>query len=90
MAGKNQLEPLDDGWVAFRAEDGVRWRHKDMTEGRVGEGYRVFMADSGEERRYRFSATELHDATVEDLRDQLRRSEPAPGESGTPVPGAAS
>lgn len=84
MVRKNQLEPLADGWVAFHAEGGGRWRHKDLTEGRVGEGYRVFVSDDGEERRYRFSVTEPHDATVDDLRDQLRRSETgsAPVESG--------
>lgn len=76
MAPKNQLEPLDDGWVAFHDDDGHRWRHKDMTEGRVGVGERVFVADDGEERHYRFDATELHDATIEDLREQLRRSLP--------------
>ena len=88
MSDRNRLEPLEDGWVAFRAEDGTRWRHKDLTEGRVGEGYREFVADSGEVRRYRFSAGELHDATIADLRDQLKRSEPTPPASGTPAAGA--
>lgn len=82
MSPKNQLEPLEDGWVAFRSEDGERWRHKDLAEARVGEGYRVFTSDTGEERRYRFGADEPHDATIEDLRDQLRRSEPVPGKPG--------
>lgn len=82
MTKKDQLEPLEDGWVAFHAEGGERWRHKDLAEGRVGEGYRVFVADDGQERRYRFGSGELHDATLEDLREQLRRSEPVTGESG--------
>ena len=82
MSKKDQLEPLEDGWVAFRAEGGERWRHKDMTDGRVGEGDRLFVADSGEERRYRFSSTEPHDATIEDLRDQLRQAEPVNDRSG--------
>lgn len=76
MAAKDRIEPLDDGWVAFHDEDGERWRHKDMTEGRVGEGERVFISDDGEERRYRFDASEPHDATLEDLRDQVRRAQP--------------
>jgi hypothetical protein len=76
MSRKNQLEPLDDGYVAFRTEHGERWKHKDLTEGRVGEGYRVFISDDGEERRYRFSSSEVHDATIFDLREQLKRAEP--------------
>lgn len=75
---RNQLEPLDEGWVAFHTEDGERWRHKDLTEGRVGEGDRVFISDAGEERRYHFSSNEPHDATIEDLREQLRRAESSP------------
>lgn len=81
MPQKNQLEPLDDGFVAFRTENGERWKHKDLTEGRVGEGYRTFISDDGEERRYRFSANDVHDATIFDLREQLRRAEPASGEA---------
>lgn len=85
MARKNHLEPLEDGWVAFHSEDGQRWRHKDLTEGRVGEGDRLFISDDGEERRYRFAADEPHDATIEDLRDQLRRSQPVESGSGRGV-----
>ena len=83
MPGKRQLEPLDDGYVAFRTEDGERWKHKDLTDGRVGEGYRVFISDDGEERRYRFSSDEVHDATIFDLREQLKRAEPASEAAGT-------
>lgn len=84
MARKHQLEPLEDGWVAFRTEDGERWRHKDLAESRVGEGYRVFVDDDGQERRYRFGSGEPHDATLEDLREQLRRSEPVTGDGSSP------
>ena len=83
---RNQLEPLEDGYVAFRTADGERWKHKDLTEGRVGEGYRVFISDAGEERRYRFGPEELHDATIEDLRDQLRSADPAPGPASGSIP----
>lgn len=76
MPRHNEIEPLEDGYVAFRTSDGERWKHRDLTEARVGGGYRVFVSDAGEERRYRFGADEPHDATVEDLRDQLRRAEP--------------
>jgi hypothetical protein len=83
MKNRNQLEPLEEGWVAFRTETGERWRHKDMTHARVGEGYRVFISDHADQRRYRFGATETHDATIEDLRDQLRRAEPIPENLGS-------
>lgn len=83
---RNQLEPLEDGYVAFHAQDGKRWKHKDLTEGRVGEGDRVFISDNGEERRYRFGPDELHDATIEDLREQLARAEPAPGPAAGSIP----
>ena len=86
MARNNQLEPLDDGYVAFRTQDGERWKHKDMTKGRVGEGYRVFISDEGAERRYQFGPDELHDATIEDLREQLRRAEPAPDATAGSLP----
>lgn len=79
MPRNNSLQPLDNGFVAFRTENGERWKHRDLTEGRVGEGYRVFISDDGEERHYRFSPDEPHDATIHDLRDQLRRAEPASG-----------
>ena len=75
----NHLEPLPDGFVAFHTEDGQRWRHNDMSPSRTGPGYRVFISDSGEERRYEFTANESHDATILDLRDQLARAKPAAG-----------
>ena len=71
-----QLEHLPDGFIAFHAKDGQRWRHKDMTEGRVGQGYRVFISDRGEERRYEFGPKEVHDATLLDLREQLAKAKP--------------
>jgi hypothetical protein len=83
---RNQLEPLEDGYVAFRTANGERWKQKDLTEGRVGEGDRVFISDNGEERRYRFGPDELHDATIEDLREQLSRAEPAPGPAAGSIP----
>ncbi len=76
-----QLEHLPDGFIAFHTKDGKRWRHKDMAEGRVGPGYRVFISDSGEERRYEFGAKEVHDATLLDLRDQLAKAKPASASS---------
>jgi hypothetical protein len=71
---KKGLERLPDGTVAFWTEKGERWRHRDIEEGRAGPGYRIFISDKGEERRYTFGPNELHDATVEDLRDQLSRA----------------
>ena len=76
MKSNNKLEPLPDGFVAFHTERGERWRHKDMEDGRTGTGYRVFISDKGEERRYKFGPRESHDATILDLRDQLARAEP--------------
>lgn len=75
MADRNRLEPLDDGWVAFWTEDGERWKHKDLEEARVGPGVRLFVSDRGEERQYTFGPAEPHDATLWDLREQLRRSQ---------------
>ena len=72
----DRLEPLADGFVAFHTERGERWRHKDMSEARTGPGYRVFVSDKGEERRYQFGEHESHDATILDLRDQLARAKP--------------
>ncbi|AHG88311.1 hypothetical protein J421_0774 [Gemmatirosa kalamazoonensis] len=74
----NRLEPLADGFVAFHTEQGERWRHKDMSPARAGPGYRLFINEAGEERRYEFGEHESHDATVLDLRDQLARAKPAP------------
>jgi hypothetical protein len=76
MGDRNRLEPLPDGFVAFRTEDGQRWRHRDIEEARTGEGYRLFISDSGDERRYVFGPNESHDATLYDLRLQLRRAQP--------------
>ena len=76
MGDRNKLEPLPDGFVAFRTEDGQRWRHKDVEDGRVGEGYRLFLSDKGEERKYVFGPNESHDATLFDLRHQLSRAQP--------------
>jgi hypothetical protein len=77
MGRNDRLEPLPDGFVAFHTERGERWKHKDMEEeGRVGVGYRLFISDRGEERRYTFGPKEPHDATVLDLRDQLAKATP--------------
>ena len=72
----NKLEPVADGFVAFHTERGERWRHKDMSAARTGPGHRVFISESGEERRYEFGEHESHDATILDLREQLARAEP--------------
>jgi hypothetical protein len=72
----NRLEPVADGFVAFHTEHGERWRHKDMSDARTGPGYRLFVSDKGEERRYEFGEHESHDATILDLRDQLARAKP--------------
>jgi hypothetical protein len=72
----NKLEPVADGFVAFHTERGDRWRHKDLSEARTGPGYRVFVSDSGEERRYEFGPHESHDATILDLREQLEKARP--------------
>ena len=72
----NKLEPVADGFVAFHTERGDRWRHKDLSEARTGPGYRLFVSDAGEERRYEFGANESHDATILDLREQLEKAKP--------------
>ena len=71
MAKGDRLEPLPDGSVAFRTEGGERWRHKDIEDARVGGGYRLFISDTGEERRYVFGPTESH--------GRLRASQAVPG-----------
>ncbi|MGQ0646918.1 MAG: hypothetical protein ACT4P7_05075 [Gemmatimonadaceae bacterium] len=77
MAHQDRLEPLADGFVAFRTASGERWKHRDIEEeGRVGKGYRVFVSDGGEQRRYSFGPGEPHDATLFDLREQLSRATP--------------
>ena len=77
----DHLEPLADGFVAFHAADGTRWKHWDVESARVGEGYRLFVSDGGEERRYTFGPGEPHDATLLDLREQLQRATPVAAES---------
>ena len=72
----DRLERLADGSVAFHTTAGERWTHRDEEEARVGPGYRLFVSDRGERRRYAFGPTEPHDATLLDLRDQLARSTP--------------
>jgi hypothetical protein len=76
MSDRNKLQRLPDGFVAFRTKDGQRWRHKDIEEARVGEGYRLFVSDTGEQRKYVFGPKESHDATLFDLRQQLSRAQP--------------
>ena len=70
----DRLEPLDDGFVGFRTADGQRWKHKDIAASRVGPGYRLFVSETGEERRYTFGKAEPHDATLMDLREQLAKA----------------
>ena len=70
----DRLEPLPDGTTAFHTAGGERWRHRDLEAGRVGRGYRVFISDRGEQRRYEFGPNEPHDATISDLREQLARA----------------
>lgn len=76
MGKKDKLEPLPDGFVAFHTESGERWKHKDVTLAGGGPGYRVFIADKGEERRYAFSPKDPRDSTVWDLRQQLANAQP--------------
>jgi len=72
----DRLEPLADGSVACHTARGERWTHRDVEASRTGSGYRLFVSERGEQRRYTFGATESHDATVLDLRDQLDRATP--------------
>ena len=72
----DRLEPLPDGTTAFHTRGGERWRHRDSESGRVGPGFRLFISDRGQQRRYEFGANEPHDATISDLRDQLERARP--------------
>ena len=71
-----RLEALEDGFTAFHTKSGERWKHKDMEVSRVGTGYRLFISDKGERRRYDFGPTEPHDATLFDLREQVARATP--------------
>jgi hypothetical protein len=79
---RNRLEPLPDGFVAFRTAKGERWKHRDVEDGRTGPGYRLFVSEGGEERRYTFGPHEPHDTTVFDLREQLARATPVAARSG--------
>ena len=76
MSSKNRLEPMPDGFVGFHTESGEHWKHKDIEESKTGPGYRFFISDKGEERRYTFGPKESHDATIFDLRAQLAAAKP--------------
>ena len=81
-----RLEPLPDGSTAFHTADGARWRHRDIEASRVGPGYRLFVSEDGEQRRYDFGPHEVHDATLTDLREQLGRARPVvPDEADAPA-----
>jgi hypothetical protein len=88
--GKDRLEPLPDGFIAFHSESGERWRHKDIVAAVTGPGYRVFISDRGEERQYTFGPHESRDATLFDLRRQLSLAKPAgsPAAAATRAPEA--
>ena len=91
MAHNDRLEPLADGFIAFRTTNGERWKHRDVEASRTGPGYRLFVSDRGEQRRYTFGPAEPHDATVLDLRDQLERAtrvEPQAPQTGDAAPAA--
>lgn len=78
MNKRDKLEPLPDGLVAFQTEAGQRWKHKDHAETAANGTtvhYRLFVSDSGEQRRYTFAPKDSRDSTVWDLRDQLKRSD---------------
>ena len=74
MAHHDRLERLADGFIAFHTTKGERWKHRDVEGSRTGPGYRLFVSDRGEQRRYTFGPAEPHDVTVFDLRDQLERA----------------
>ena len=84
----NRLEPLADGFVAFHAADGERWKHRDVEASRTGPGYRLFVSDRGEQRRYAFGPAEPHDATLLDLREQVVRATPVDARAAEPTSGA--
>jgi hypothetical protein len=85
----DRLEPLEDGFVGFHDANGRHWKHKDVEASRVGPGYRLFVSDQGEERRYAFGKSEPHDATLLDLREQLGRATRADAPSRTEGAGLA-
>ena len=70
----DHLEPLADGFVAFHTEDGKRWKHRDVESSRTGPGYRLFVSDNGEERRYTFAPAEPPAPPVSDGREPLARA----------------
>ena len=73
---RNHLEQLEGGFVAFYTADGERWKHRDEETARTGPGYRLFVSDKGERRRYVFGPGQPHDTTVFDLREQVARATP--------------
>jgi hypothetical protein len=85
MPHRDKLEPVADGFIAFHTESGERWRHKDVTytpQGREPGICRLFVSDKGEERRYVFGPKDPRDATIADLREQLKKAEPVPAGEG--------
>ncbi|HVE78204.1 MAG TPA: hypothetical protein VNA89_05065 [Gemmatimonadaceae bacterium] len=89
MSKRDRLEPQPDGFVAFHTESGERWKHKDVVEdGATGAGYRLFVSERGEERRYYFRPRETRDATISDLRMQLAAAKPASTAAAADAPGA--
>jgi hypothetical protein len=72
----SQLEHLPDGFIAFQTAKGERWRHRDVEASGVGPGYRLFISDRGEQRRYDFGKNEPRDVTLFDLREQVARAKP--------------
>jgi hypothetical protein len=77
----DRLEPLADGFVAFHDASGKRWKHRDVEASRTGPGYRLFISDRGEERRYTFGPAEPHDTTIFDLREQVAKATPVAASS---------
>ncbi len=71
---RGHLEPLADGFVAFQMTNGERWKHRDMAGALTEPAYRLFVSESGEERRYTFGPVEPHDVTLLDLREQVDRA----------------
>jgi hypothetical protein len=89
MGKKDKLEPLPDGFVAFHTESGERWKHKDVIPDAGGPGYRLFISDKGEERRYVFGPKDPRDSTIWDLRYQLSKAQPSGAQSPAREMGAA-
>ncbi|HET7459257.1 MAG TPA: hypothetical protein VFJ74_16525 [Gemmatimonadaceae bacterium] len=78
----DRLERLPDDYTGFHTKAGERWKHKDFEEARTGAGYRLFISDRGERRRYDFGPRESHDATLLDLREQLEQAKPMGAATG--------